>query len=165
MKKIILVFAAFFFVVLVIPVTIHLIRNKDNQSVRFYYPDTRYRGLKAEKRTITIRPGQGSREEILIREYLLGPINYNYIYPVQEDLVQDIKKVQGKTTDMMIINFKPGFSAYALQNYDAVNWLLQGIIQTLKDNTRVKALYIRENNDRIRLQVGDWQLYYPVKFK
>ncbi len=164
-KKTIVVFLILLLAAISIPLTINLIKNKDNRVVRFYYPDLRRSGLKPEKRVITIKPESGNFEEKLITEYLLGPINYKLLYPVNEDLVQDIKRIQGNKEVLMIINFKPGFYLYAMQHFDEVTWLFKGIVKTLKENTKVKSLYIRENNDKVKLQIADWQLYYPIKIK
>ncbi len=145
-------------------IIISLVKALSTSNVRFFYPDQKFQDMKLEKRNFTYNPENSYFEEKLIEEYFLGPINYKLVFPIDhENLLKDVVRVKTKKEVVLVINFQSGFSQYALQHIEKVEWLIKGVIKTLKENTRVKKVYILENNQKMKLHIGDWQLYYPIK--
>ena len=131
------------------------------KSAKFYYPDSGNNRLSLEKRKIKIDlKNHESFELNLVRDYMLGPMNYNLKFPIKSDI--DIINLWLISEKSIVIDFNKEFINYLKVNHDECRLFLEGLFDTLRANTKLKKVYIMSDNKNINTIIGNWNLAYPV---
>jgi len=134
------------------------------KSFVFYYPKFAIVGFDSEKREIKINKNKAKNlEEILIREYLLGPISYKMRpgFPVEVDVKSIFIIYSVKSVDA-IIDFNSEFLSY-IDKID--EWTIRSFLETLKVNTRIKKVLFLCEGKRMKEKIGNYNLYNFIEIK
>ncbi len=135
------------------------------ESHRFYYPDRNYQKLRAEWRDLRLESYGRTYEEMLVREYLLGPVDYRLRLDIDPDtLVLNVWLVNSNQHNQqaVIVNFGGDFSNNVVFNNESYGWMVKGLLKTLRANTQVKSLYILAYGKRQNTYLGDYNIDYPI---
>lgn len=135
-------------------------------SFRFFYPDRNYAKLRSEWRGIRLVEPGTPQMELLVREYLLGPLDYRMMMNIDPDTrVLNVWYVKGDDHDKeaVFVNFGGNFSNNIVFNNESYGWMVKGLLKTLKVNTGVKRLYIMAYGKMQQLYLGDYDIYYPIR--
>lgn len=159
-RNIILYILGFLFIVFIV-VFYYIFVHNSYKTVKFYYPDPRNNKLIQENRQIKVNlKNKESFEITLVREYMLGPMNYNLIFTLKDDI--EIVNTWLISDKSIVINFNKEFSQSLKSNHDDSRLFFQGLVETLKSNTKLKKLYIMADNRNIKSSLGNWNLAYPI---
>ncbi len=156
--------SAFSILILIIGLIIfNVIRtNLMYKNVSFYYPDTKLSKIFFEKRKFKYNMDSDRQpfETKLIREYMTGPIAYNLILPLSDDInAENIWLIPDRS---LVLNMNSNFEKMIkIKNEDA-KWFIQGLIDTIKADTKIKRIYFLSGNKIITGIAGLWDLAYPI---
>lgn len=135
--------------------------NSGMRDYTFYYPDNLYQKLKSEKRSIRIKDKSGTSLEMkLLKEYVLGPVHYRLKLVIRDDII--VKNVWSVPDGTLYVNFNEGFQKYLRNNNNDCGWFLKGMVETLRENTPYKRLFILINDNTINESAGKYQLALPM---
>lgn len=135
--------------------------SSGQKNYRFFYPDNQYQKLSSEMRQIRIKDKTGSSLEMkLLKEYVLGPVHYSLKLVIRDDII--VKNVWTVPDGSLYVNFNEGFEKYLRNNNEDCKWFLAGMVQTLKENTPYKRVFILINDNRINDSAGEYQLSRPI---
>jgi hypothetical protein len=134
----------------------------------FFYPDMEYSALTPERRKLAFNPKKHFYEVLLVKEYLLGPLEYHLRLNISPELIAHniwvVEDPEGKGNKTVIIDFNEEFDRELKYNNDGLEWMIKGLKQTLKENTGVRRLFLLENGKRKKAELGKWQIYHPLTF-
>ena len=68
-----------------------------------------------------------------------------------------------KGDKVLILNFDSGFKKLARSRMKDFELMFRAFLKTLKANTSVTKVYVLENSRKIKLAIGDYQLYYALR--
>jgi len=131
----------------------------------FYYPDMLFQRMESEPRSLKINPVTDYFEQKMVQDYFLGPLKYELRLPVDDDLkVSDVWLVHDNKSKGIVVNFSDKLTTYIREKNEAMEWLIRGLLMTLKHNTDVKQIVLLERGNKIPegLYIGKWQPAYPI---
>lgn len=139
------------------------------KKAKFYYPDISYTRLMSEARYIDYDLSMEMYEVELVKEYLLGPLDYYLRLNIGGDILAKnvwlVESSKDKGKQIIVINFDKSLSVVTKEYNWNFEWMIDGLLRTLKENTRVRSVFILEEGRRKKINVGKWNLLYPISFK
>ena len=141
-----------------------IIDNINFRSVNFYYPDYRFKQLSHEKRRVHKKVLESDNFSIrLVKEYILGPVNYSLRNCLSEDIrLKKIWNITNKGKEAIVVDFSHELTNYLISHNEDMRWFFTGLVKTLRGNTSIKKLYILMNNRPVNMQIGFYDLNYPI---
>jgi hypothetical protein len=156
-------------VLLITAFFIYLKVNAHQRVYTFYYPDSQYQKMHYEKRLVTVKSTTGETFEAnLVREYVLGPIHNELKMSLMDSVsVKNVWVIPKPDNPGLVINFNDKFEDYLSTNSQLSNdvltlWFIQGLVDTLRANTKIKNLYLMSNNRMIYRFIGKLNLSRPI---
>jgi hypothetical protein len=157
------------FILAMAAVFIYLKVNAHQRVYTFYYPDAQFQKMHYEKRLVTVKSAAGDTFEAnLAREYLLGPIHNELKMNLMDGVsIINVWVIPKPDKPGLVINFNNKFEEYLSTNSQTSNdvatlWFIQGLVDTLRANTRIKNLYLMSNNRMIYRFIGKLNLSKPI---
>ncbi len=163
-KKVHLIIIAGILIFAIIAILLTIIISFSRPAYTFYYPDKDLKSLKSEKRNIEHSDKKNiTDEERIVREYLLGPIQYDLKLPLDDKvLLKDFWFIDNPKKVAVILSFNNVFEQFVMTKNDSAWWLINGLVETIKANTKIEKLYILVDGKPFRKKVGSWNLGYAV---
>jgi len=136
-------------------------------SYDFYYPDKDLKTLKSEKRRLDNSLTSGSpKDEMLIREYFLGPIRYDLKLPIDTKVkINNIWLISYKGETAAVINFNADFLDFIQSDRENAKWVLAGLIETLKAGTAIEKFNIYSDDKPLRVKLGNLDLAKAIQIR
>lgn len=136
------------------------------RAVVFYYPDRELKQLGQERRAFSVDPEKDYFEVKLVREYLLGPLDYRLTLPLDDSAdILDVWVVDPEENGAVVLNFSKGLILALKRNNAGCEWVFEGLRQTLRANTRIKKIFVQVEGSTASLSsmsVGKWKIAHPI---